>query len=528
VSTPAASDAPPGYDDPNRRPALSVDPGGPPFWFALLAFVTIIGAAHELLATQAAAYLDPGVGPPRWLASSAGGVALLAGVFAARRLPNTGRNALPLLFAAASLVLSLSGYAWLFAFEHAELFGSAALAVPVVGSLALGAASGAAWRTLGRTVLALGGIDRLLAPLRLGAVALALGFAAAAAAAVGLLRTGAAIGLVLAVLAVWSSSLMVFVDRRPLAHPRLSRLACGAALGAGFVLLVAAEAVVPAAELGRHGNPIVYSSRSERARYVVTSGQDAFELFIDGQLNMSGIDEQRYHEALVHPAMLAAPRRARVLVLAAGHGAPVREVLRHADVEHVVLVTSDRALPDLANRVAWLRHSARGALASPKLEIVEAEAAVWLSEARGTFDVAIVDLPDPSGYVEAKNYTRHFYQRLAAVLAPDGVAGVQATSPFGSPQTFANIERTLRAAGLSTRPYRAPVPTFGDWGFVIASARPIRPPPAELDRWLSGTTRLEAFALPPDVRASTQAGVSTLHDPIVVETFAGERSRLGL
>jgi spermidine synthase len=194
----------------------------------------------------------------------------------------------------------------------------------------------------------------------------------------------------------------------------------------------------------------------------------------------------------------------------------------------VVLVTPDRALPELARRVAWLRRLGEESLSSPKLELVEAEALVWLSEPREPFDIAIVDLPDPSSYIDGKNYTRHFYERLAAALAPDGVAAVQATSPFGSPKTFAGIQSTLRAAGFATLAYHAAVPTFGDWGFLLASRTPIRSPGSDLDRWLSGSNRREAFALPPDVIATTEPGVSTLHDPVVVETFADERARLGL
>jgi hypothetical protein len=63
---------------------------------------------------------------------------------------------------------------------------------------------------------------------------------------------------------------------------------------------------------------------------------------------------------------------------------------------------------------------------------------------------------------------------------------------------------------------------------VLAANTPVPDPPAELDRWLDGSTRLESFGLPPDTQAAAPPRVSTLDDQVVVETFAEERSALGL
>jgi spermidine synthase len=487
-----------------------------------------VAALHELGATQPAAYLEPGIGPSRSLALSLGAVASVAGALGERLLPGAPRDRLGVLLASASLVTTSSAWALHLAFGSTRVFDVVALGVPALGGFALGAALSASARALGRTLLALGAVGRALDPFRLGAVALVLLGGAALSAVVGLLRSAAAIGLLLATLAAWSSTLVVFLERRPLARPRRTRAAVGGALAVGFAGLLGAEALVPTSDLAHHANPVVFSQRSERASYVVTAGQSAFELFVDGRLALSSIDQARYHEALVHPAMLMAPRRERVLVIGAGHGAAAREVLRHADVRELWLVVPDRALVDLAKTSAWLSRLARGALDDARLRVVEAEAISWLSEPGPVFDVAIVDLPDPGGYVEGKNYTRHFYRLLAARTSAQGVAVVQATSPFGSPVTFANVEATLRAAGLETRAYRAPVPTFGDWGFVLCSRAPLAPPPGELGAWLSGTTLAESFTLPADFAPGRRAEVATLPRQTVVEAFALEREQLGL
>ena len=66
-------------------------------------------------------------------------------------------------------------------------------------------------------------------------------------------------------------------------------------------------------------------------------------LVLDGRIQSSQGDEFIYHEALVHPGMLAveaAPRSA--LVIGGGEGATLREILRYATVTRVVMVDIDR------------------------------------------------------------------------------------------------------------------------------------------------------------------------------------------
>ena len=56
---------------------------------------------------------------------------------------------------------------------------------------------------------------------------------------------------------------------------------------------------------------------------------------------------------------------------------------------------------------------------------------------------------------------------------------MQAGSPYFAPRAFWCIDATLRAAGFADRPYHVDVPSFGDWGFVLAAAGS-RPPVLDL------------------------------------------------
>ena len=98
---------------------------------------------------------------------------------------------------------------------------------------------------------------------------------------------------------------------------------------------------------------------------------------------------------------------------------------------------------------------------------------------------------------------------------------VQSGSPFSTPQAFWRTDSSIRAAGWSTTPYHVHVPTFGDWGFVLAQAEP-EPPTLEL---YDGAPPLK-FLTPDVARAATVFGAdngpqqlepSTLAHPQIVE-----------
>ena len=98
-------------------------------------------------------------------------------------------------------------------------------------------------------------------------------------------------------------------------------------------------------------------------------------------------DEYRYHEALVHPAMGAARRRAHVVVGGGGEGNAVREILKWPDVASVTLVDLDRAVTELSATNPTLARLNGGALRDPRVRVIDEDAERWFE---GTRDVADV------------------------------------------------------------------------------------------------------------------------------------------
>ena len=284
------------------------------------------------------------------------------------------------------------------------------------------------------------------------------------------------------------------------------------------VLLLRAQDIETTARQRLYADPIVATVRSDYQEIVVTERAGDLRLFLDGDLQFSSIDEYRYTEALVHPVLARDP--VRVLILGGGDGLAAREVLRHPSVREVVQVELDPAVLELARtRLAGLNG---GALADPRVRVVVDDAFRWLRErpAHG-FDAVVVDLPDPDTPVLGRLYSTEFYGLVATALSPGGLVVVQSGSPYSTPTAYWRTVSTVVSAGLAATPFHVHVPSFGDWGFVLAQQGP-EPPRLALSarapelRFLDDAV-LQAAAVFPRDRSPQRLAPSTLDRPRVVE-----------
>lgn len=320
--------------------------------------------------------------------------------------------------------------------------------------------------------------------------------------------------------------LTLTVFRRSLTVRTTAALTVLAALVVAVLVagLVYADRFEVDARQALYRDPVVAAERTPYQDIVITQrsvgdlGTDT-RLFLNGDLQFSSIDEYRYHESLVHPAM-SGPHRS-VLVLGGGDGLAMREVLRHTDVESAELVELDPAMIDLARHDDRLTSLNRHSLDDPRVSVVVADAFSWLRSSTQRFDVIIVDMPDPDETATAKLYSQEFYGLVRAHLAAGGRMVVQGGSPYFAPRSYWCIASTIRSAGFGATPYHVDVPSFGDWGFVLASSSPDTPPRPTLApvpglRFLTADELRAATVFPLD-RAPRPMPASTLVDPRILQ-----------
>lgn len=341
--------------------------------------------------------------------------------------------------------------------------------------------------------------------------------------ALGQLRGAIVVGLVNVVAGLL---LVVVLFRRDLS--RWGLVAVGAGATVVITLLVAALAYASTFEVtarqALYRDPIVLAERTKYQEIVMTartSGEsDDIRLFLNGDLQFASLDEYRYHESLVHPAMANHPRR--VLILGAGDGLALREVLTYP-TESITLVELDPAMIALARTDRRLVSLNRDAMNNPRARVIAADAFNWLRTAEEKFDAIIVDMPDPDETATAKLYSTEFYSLVLAHLSGDGVVAVQAGSPYFAPRSYWCIGATLAANGLRTVPYHVDVPSFGDWGFFLAGrSRPtFHLAPVMTTRFLSDDQLRVAQVFPRD-RPPLTMPPSTLMDPRILRYAQSE------
>ena len=315
---------------------------------------------------------------------------------------------------------------------------------------------------------------------------------------------------------------MVFLLARAFPQMRAWRYV---GLGLAIALCTITPAVLPFSsnlENKLYKAPVVWRSQSAYQRIVLTRyGQDV-RLFLNGELQLSTVDEYRYHEALVHPAMVAATRSdsvpKNVLLLGAGDGMALREVLKWPSVENVTIIELDPDVVELAKTQTALVRFNQNAFDDPRVTLRYGDAFKQVPQLEKTFDVIVADFPDPDEIAIAKLYSKGFYQQLRSHLAPDGILVTQASSPFFAPKVISCITKTLAATGLTAAPYNVNIPSFGPWGFVIATNRPLSFENASLPvetQFLTPELLPTLFVLPKDTIDSS-VEINQLSDPVIV------------
>jgi len=363
-------------------------------------------------------------------------------------------------------------------------------------------------------------VSQILSLDYLGALAASLLFPLVLVPRLGLVRSAFLFGLLNAGVALWGT----YVFAETLRGNRLLRAQCVAALLALLGGFVFSNRIATFTEQALYTDDIILARSTPYQRIILTRRHGDLRLFLNGHLQFASQDEYRYHEALVHPGL---GRAKKVLILGGGDGLAAREILKSPDVRSVRLVDLDPALTRLFRTHPLLTELNRSALNDPRVEVVNADAFVWLDENHDTYDFIVVDFPDPSNFSIGKLYTTTFYRRLAEHVAPEGRLVVQSTSPLFARRSYWCIAETIRSAGLQTAPYHVFVPSFGEWGFVLASRSPL-PPPVTLPkglRFLNPTITRGLFEFPEDM-GPVAVEVNRLDNQILVHYYDEDWHRI--
>ena len=342
----------------------------------------------------------------------------------------------------------------------------------------------------------------------IGALIAALVFPLVLMPQLGLMQSGLLIGILNT--AIGLLALYVF-------KTEISRYPYLVAYGIGLLVLLILGFFVSASFVTRmesrlYQDTLIYAEDSSyQQRLILTKRNQRLRFYINGALQFDSFDEYRYHESLVHPAMSLVKPAENILILGGGDGLAIRELLSYEGIKKISVVDLDPAVTQLFKSKPLLQEINHNALNHHKVTIFNQDAWKFLENNQQLYDVIIIDLPDPNTISLSRLYSTVFYKLVKQHLSQAGVLVTQATSPLYSHKAFWSINKTLQQAGIAgeitenwyTLPYHVHIPSFGEWGFVLAARHPLKVERIQLAkrnyRFLAPLSLAQLFEFPKDM-----------------------------
>ena len=268
---------------------------------------------------------------------------------------------------------------------------------------------------------------------------------------------------------------------------------------------------------------VIYRHQSKYQKIILTKHKDDLRMFLNGNIQFSSLDEYRYHEALIHPAMSLSKNPKKILILGGGDGLAIREVLKYSDVEKIDLVDLDSDVVKLSKTNPLIKELNEGSLENEKVKIFNQDAYKYLEDTKDKYDIVFVDLPDPNNESLNKLYTNIFYRLIYRTLNEDGIVAIQSTSPYYANKTYWSIRKTVESEGFFTTGYHLNVPSFGDWGFTLGSKRQLSKEDINITvdtKYLNNEVAKGMFYFSEDERLDMDlVETNTLTNPILIQYY---------
>ncbi len=295
--------------------------------------------------------------------------------------------------------------------------------------------------------------------------------------------------------------------------------------------VIFAKPIVQFGDQSRYNEKVVFTQETSYQRITVTQWEDHYWLYLNQGKQLSSFDEWLYHEPLVHPVMGLTKGPTDVLVMGAGDGCALRELLKYDRIRSITLVDLDSMMTKVGKEHPIFRRINKDAFYSDKVTVVNDDAFHYLDTAQRFFDVIIADFPDPKTVELNRLYTTEFYKICYHKIRPNGAFITQATSPYYTTKVFRCIEKTLENAGFNTLPIHNHVYTFGEWAWIAGSKKLSRNQMKnrlqQLDyenldvRWLTpeASNLMTSFGQDLIKVDTAQMDVNSIHHPVIYRYY---------
>lgn len=195
-------------------------------------------------------------------------------------------------------------------------------------------------------------------------------------------------------------------------------------------------------------------------------------LLLDGHVQLSSMDERAYHEALVQIPLLNLPSPKAALVVGGGDGGVIRELCRHASIEHIDIAEIDAGVVETCR--TFMPELSDGAFDDPRVKLHVTDAFEFVKQAPRKYDLIVVDstdvYEDEEGGLSEQLFTDIFYNDCKHALADGGIVVTQADNLVFCPYSLEHISEMFSRVFPTVGSYQAIVPSFGGFsGFCYGT-----------------------------------------------------------
>ena len=298
-----------------------------------------------------------------------------------------------------------------------------------------------------------------------------------------------------------------------------------------FSGMLNADNVIAHGEEMRYKDRVIYSKQTKYQKLVINQSNEDYWLFINGNQQLSTVDEIMYHEPLVHPLLQLYPNPRDILILGGGDGCAAREILKYDAVQHITLVDLDPEMTRIALEHPVLSEINQHAMEHEKVSIINQDGYTFLENGDSYYDIIIIDLPDPKSIELGRLYSYEFYNLCHRALKPNGLIVTQAGSPYFAARAYKCIDKSMSEAGFSTVPIHNQVITLGEWGWILGakslSKEQFKDALVKLDfdgiqtKWINteAMTLMTSFGKDFTIDPSDSIEINTIHNPVLFNYY---------
>ncbi len=193
-------------------------------------------------------------------------------------------------------------------------------------------------------------------------------------------------------------------------------------------------------------------------------------LFLDGKIQISHGDENRYHQYLVSAPLLAHKSPENICIVGGGDCFAIEEAIKFKSLKRILMLEIDKGVVEFCRKHYPVIEKC---LKDKRVEIIYKDARKWLEENPETFDILIIDLTEPHGPSKML-YTQEFYRLCKKRLNHKGLIAIHTDNYYLFPESFATIYKTFHSVFPNILTARVEMPCFGmGWTYRMASSAPI-------------------------------------------------------